>query len=248
MNIVYGVGIFLLGIGQGFLNTIAGGGSFVVLPALTFMGLDLAVANATNRVGVIIQALSSTATFHRHKVLDFKAALPLAGVSMFGSILGTMLAIQIDKRMLNIAVAVLISVMAMLLVFRPKIWEGGSKKRWPKWAAYTLFFGIGVYGGFLQAGVGFFLTWGLAVAEGQDLVHSNAMKTLIVALFTAVSLAIFISKGLVVFGIGLVLAAGNLLGGILGARFTVLKGNTWVRRILAVVIVISAIKMVASAL
>ena len=247
MGIVYGIGIFLLGIGQGFLNTIAGGGSFVVLPALTFMGLDLAVANATNRVGVIIQAISGAATFHRHKVLDFRAALPLAGVSMLGSILGTLMAVQIDKRMLNIVVAVLISIMAFLLVFRPKMWEGGERKPRPKWVVFAIFFAIGIYGGFLQAGVGFFLTWAVAVVLGQDLVRGNALRTLIVAAFTTVSLAIFISKGLVVFSVGLVLAAGNMIGGVLGARFTVLKGSAWVRRILAVVIVVSAIKMVASA-
>ena len=248
MNIAFGIGIFLVGIAQGFLNTIAGGGSLLALPMLTFMGMDIGVANATNRIGVLIQTLVGAAAFRKHNVLSFSVALPVAGAAMLGAVAGTMLAVQIDKRALNIVIAVLISCMAVLLVYKPRMWEGHSTRTWPKWGVYLLFFAIGIYGGFIQAGVGFFLTWALAVALGCDLIHGNAMKVVIVGAFTTVSLAIFIWKGLVVYSVGFVLAAGNSIGAYLGARFTVMKGNTWIRWSLAIVVVISAAQMIYSVL
>jgi len=138
--------------------------------------------------------------------------------------------------------------MAMLLVFKPKMWEEVKEQHWPKWAVYAVFFAIGIYGGFIQAGVGFFLSWALVVAAGTDLVHGNAVKTIIIGSYTAVSLVIFFVNGLVDIPIGLVLAVGSMAGAVIGAKFTVMKGNKWVRYILAAVVVVSAVKMVMDAI
>ncbi len=93
-------------------------------------------------------------------------SLPLAGITTLGSILGTFLAITIDRQYLNLSVAVFISLMAVLLVFKPEMWEKQHEARLSKTGIFFVFFFIGIYGGFIQAGVGFFLTWGLALAVG----------------------------------------------------------------------------------
>jgi hypothetical protein len=242
------LGIAIVGILQGFLNTVAGGGSFLTLPALTFLGMDLSMANGTNRISILFQSISGSASFHKSKVLSLKLALPLAFAATIGATVGTFIAITVDKRILNLVIAALISVMAVLLVAKPGMWEAKRDSRIPKAVAWVIFFAIGVYGGFIQAGVGFFFTWALAAVAGMDLVSGNAAKTVIVGIYTIVSLVIFFINGLVNIPIGLVLAGGSMIGATLGAKFTVVKGNRWVRWILAVVVVISAVKMVYDAL
>lgn len=237
-------GIVIIGILQGFLNTVAGGGTLIALPALTFLGLDLAVANGTNRISILLQSVSGALSFKKKGALALKTALPLAVASTLGAVLGTFIAIQVDKKVLNIVIAVLISGMAVLLIAKPKMWEEQKATKLPKLAIYAIFFAIGIYGGFIQAGVGFFFAWALVVAGGTDLVKGNAIKTIIIGSYTAISLAMFMYKGLVHIPIGLVLALGSMIGAWLGAHFTVAKGNKWVRWVLAVVVIVSAVKMV----
>ena len=134
--------------------------------------------------------------------------------------------------------------MAVLLVFKPKMWEEQHETRLSKSAVVSIFFAIGIYGGFIQAGVGFFLTWGLALAAGTDLVRGNAIKMVIVGLYNIVSLAIFYKNGLVDIPVGLVLAAGSMIGAVLGAKFAVAKGNRVIRWMLATIVILSAAKMI----
>lgn len=239
--------IFVIGIVAGFFNTIGGGGTLLVLPFLTFMGMDIALANGTNRLGVLLQSGTAAVEYGRKKVLDLKTALPLALFSTIGSVAGTFLAINIDRRYLNLAVAAAISFMAVLLIFRPAMWETKRESNLPKFAIFAVFFAIGIYGGFIQAGVGFFLSWGLAAAVGVDLVRGNAIKMVIVGSYNIISLAIFYKSGLVDIPVGLALAGGSMVGAVLGAKFAVAKGSTWIRWILAAVIIISASKMVMDA-
>lgn len=248
LTLFHFVGIVVIGFLQGFLNTVAGGGSLLVLPALTFLGMDLAVANGTNRVAILLQSISGAASFKKQKALSLKVALPLAAASTAGAVVGTLLAVKVDKRTLNLVIATLISIMALLLVFKPRMWEGKQDRKWPKWAVYAVFFAVGIYGGFIQAGVGFFFSWALALAAGMDLVAGNAVKTIIIGSYTTISLILFFMNGLVDLPVGLVLALGSAGGAVLGAKFTVAKGTKWVRWVLATVVVISAVKMFLDAL
>lgn len=240
----YIVVIVVVGVMQGFLNTVAGGGSLLVLPVLTFTGMDLAVANGTNRVAILLQSVSGAASFKNQRVLSLRTALPLAAVTTLGAIAGTCVAVQVDKRALNLVIGVLIALMGVLLVTKPKLWEGKARRKHPKWVVYGVFFLVGIYGGFIQAGAGFFFSGALALAAGYDLVNGNALKTVIIGCYTAISLVIFYVNGMVNIPVGLILAAGSMAGAILGAKFTVTKGNNWVRCVLTVVVVVSAAKMI----
>jgi len=96
--------------------------------------------------------------------------------------------------------------------------------------------------------VGFLLLWALVGALGKDLVRANGLKVAIVLSYTIVSFLIFYSRGLVNMEYGLVLAAGAMGGGWVGTRFSVVKGNKWIRYILAVMVIMSALRMLAGAL
>jgi len=238
----------VLGFVTGFLNVVAGGGSLLSLPFLIFLGLDASSANATNRVAILLQNAVAVWQFRKEKVLSIRESLSLAIPASLGAIGGTLLAVQIDERFLKIAIALIISLMAVLLVARPRMWETNRRSNLPAWTKWLLFFCIGVYGGFIQAGVGFLLLWALVGALGKDLVRANGLKVAIVLSYTIVSFLIFYSRGLVNMEYGLVLAAGAMGGGWVGTRFSVVKGNKWIRYILAVMVIMSALRMLAGAL
>jgi hypothetical protein len=117
----------------------------------------------------------------------------------------------------------------------------GAPPRSPwHWSTVLACFGVGIYGGFLQAGVGF-LVLAATSAAGLDLVRGNAVKMLSVLLLTMLSLAVFAGTGNVDWPLGLALGAGNLAGAMVGVRLAVLKGHRWLERIVTITIVIFAI-------
>lgn len=242
------VAVFLSGMAAGFINVLAGGGSLITLPILVFAGLPMPVANGTNRVSILCQNVVATTKFHRLGVLSLREALVLAVPATVGSVAGTFLAVELDPKVLQVVIAVIISVMAFFLVFRPAMWENERRRDLPKAAVVLIFFAIGVYGGFVQAGVGFIFLWILSGVVGHDLIHANALKVTVVLAYTAVSLIIFLSNGLVHLPVGITLASGSMIGGYLGARFSVARGNRWVRIILACAVTASAVKMLFQAL
>lgn len=230
----------------GFINTVAGGGSTLTLPLLMFLGLDTNMANGTNRIGILLQGLVGTNTFRRKKYLDFKTDWRLAVPAVLGSIVGAMLAVELNERLMRLIIGALMVVMLLVVLLKPEVWVkervGQVQARQSKWQ-YLLFFAIGFYGGFIQMGVGFFLMAGLVLGCGFDLVKTNAVKTLIVFLFTIFALAIFIFHQQVDWLFGLILAAGNMLGAWAGAHFTMRGGAKYVRWVLIVAMLIVTVKL-----
>jgi len=102
--------------------------------------------------------------------------------------------------------------------------------------------GVGGICPFVQAGVGFLLL-AVTTLAGYDLVRGNALKVFCVLLFTPLSLAIFAWHGQVAWIAGLSLAAGSILGGLLGVRLTVLKGHRWVKGVVTVAVIAMAVKL-----
>ncbi len=240
----------VIGVGfcSGFLNVLAGGGSLLSIPLLVFMGLDVSVANATNRVGVLFQNVVAAHQFYKKSLVTVEDSAFFGLPAMAGALVGTFGAVNLDERYLSVAVAILITAMAVLLLVKPDMWEREREVPISKWVVAAFMFVIGIYGGFVQAGVGFFLLWAIVGGAGKDLLHANALKVVIVALFTALSLAIFLYHGLVDFYLGMLLAIGNFVGGAMGARFAILKGNRWLRWILSIVVTASAIQMLINVL
>ncbi len=234
-------------VGAGFIagvvNTLAGSGSLVTLPLLIFIGLPANVANGTNRVAILLQNVVGGSSFRRSGVLDLRAALMLGLPAMLGSVLGAQIAVGLDEELMRRVIGALLIVMLFVLLIRPNRWLHGSRE-WmearPTLAQLVTFFGIGVYGGFIQAGVGLLLLTALVLSAGYDLVRANAVKVVVVLLFTVTALTVFVLNGQVDWTKGLVLAFGNMLGAWVAARFAVDRGALWVRRLLIAIVAISA--------
>ncbi len=235
--------LFLAGGISGLLNVLAGGGSFLTLPILIFVGLPPSVANATNRVGVLTQNVAAVWGFHRYDVMPWRWALAASIPAMIGALLGTWAALRISDEAFTRVLAILMVVVTVWTVLRRDA-GAGSTAIVPatRWWLVLGFLGVGFYGGFVQAGVGFFVL-ALTTAAGLDLVRGNAVKVLSVLLLTGLSLALFAWSGRVDWLLGLVLGAGNASGAWIGVHVAVSKGHRWLRTFVTVTVVLFAIKL-----
>lgn len=241
--------LILFGVGAvtGTLNVLAGGGSFITLPVMIFLGLPPTVANGTNRVAILVQNMGAVWGFSRHGLVDRRWLVVGALPALAGAVLGTLAAVVIGEqafRRLLAVIMVVISVWALWDPFRGRhlganLRDGGSLWRVGLAAA---FFVVGLYAGFVQAGVGFLI---LAVATfgGLNLVIGNALKVFVILAITPISLLIFALSGKVEWGVGAALAAGSLLGALLGVHLAVRKGHEWIRRFVTIVIIVFAVRL-----
>lgn len=237
--------LFGVGLVAGALNVLAGGGSFLTLPILILLGLPATAANGTNRVGILLQNVGAVWSFRRHGVLEGRWALRAAAPASLGAVLGTVVALRIDDADFRKILAFLMVAVTLWTLWDPlarRARERGEARRvTPAWLAAG-FFVAGVYGGFVQAGVGF-LILAVTTLAGFDLVRGNAIKVLCILVFTAISLSMFAWAGEVRWWLGLALAAGNVVGGLIGVRLTVLKGHAWLRGVVTLAVIALAVEL-----
>lgn len=234
--------LLVAGLAAGCINVIAGGGSFLTLPILIFVGLPPTMANGTNRVAILLQNVGAVWGFQRHRVVEWrltgKTALPAA----VGAGLGSWLALEVGDDNFRRILAILMLVVTTLTLIPGHDEEIRPRRHRAGWTLFAAFFLIGIYGGFVQAGVGFFILAGTTWA-GLDLVRGNALKVLAILAFSLVSLPIFALAGQVDWVAGLTLAVGNVCGGLVGVKLSVDRGQRFIRRIVAIAIVVFAIRL-----
>jgi uncharacterized membrane protein YfcA len=239
--------VLVVGVAGGFLNTVAGGGSALTMPVLIFLGMPSSVANGTARVAIMLQNLTAVAGFRSKGHFEPALGLQLGLPALAGALVGSRIAVDVPDAVFN---AVLAGVMVLVLVsifFKPKPADGQGSAEPPTGSRRILlmaiFFAIGVYGGFIQAGVGFLIMSSLIFLSGYDLVRINAVKVAVILVYTVAALTVFLLNGKVEWGPGLTLAVGNSAGAWLGARFSVAGGERWIRAILVVAVLVMAVRV-----
>jgi len=235
--------LFAAGFVSAVINTIAGGGSFFTVPLLIFMGLPPTVANGTNRLGVFMQSLAGLKQFRSYGLFPWKLGILISIPATVGAVYGAYLATVVSDDAFRKYFAVFMVIMTLFTFLKPKTnIDVKSIKLTPfKWVlVYILFFFVGVYGGFIQAGVGF-LFLAAMVVTGTDLLTGNVLKLFVVMVFTFFALVIFIYSGKVDFFLGLVLAAGSVLGALYGAKLSIKKGNKFIQRFVVVSVIFFAV-------
>jgi uncharacterized protein len=234
--------LLVIGFVAAVINVIAGGGSFLTLPLLIFLGLPASVANGTNRVGVLAQNITAVVGFHRHDVLPLRWALGVSVPALAGAAVGAWAALHVTDLVFRriLASAMLAVTLWTLLNRGSPIDPGRAPRRAGHPTMLAGFFVTGLYGGFLQAGVGF-LVLAVTTTAGFDLVRGNAVKVFAVMLLTLLSLAVFAGAGQVDWPAGLALGLGNLLGGIVGVRVAVRQGHKWLEGAVTVTVIVFAV-------
>lgn len=236
----------LLAIGgliAGVINTLAGGGSLLTVPLLVFMGLPATTANGTNRIGVLFQNLVSTARFCKEGLDGIRGARPILIPVLLGSLIGASVASQMSaesfRQVFGLA---MIGLLYPMLRPSPSPVEAATKTpRSGFWNA-MIFFGIGLYGGAIQAGVGLFLIAALA-RSGLDLVRANAIKVVVIGALTLVAVPVFIAHGQVDWPLASALVVGFALGGEIGARAAIRGGERLIKPTLFFAVVLMAGRM-----
>jgi uncharacterized membrane protein YfcA len=230
------------GIAASILNVLAGGGSFLTLPILIFLGLPTVVANATNRVGVLMQNLSAVWGFHSAGVLDWRWALTASVPAVAGAALGTWAALFVGDELFRRILAFVMVVVTIATLFAPEPRPADAAHPARSWLVASGFLLVGLYGGFLQAGVGL-LVLAITTWAGLDLVRGNAIKVVTVMIVTVLALAIFAAHDTIHWPMGIALAVGNTLGGLIGVRLAVTKGHRWLKGVVTITVIAFAIRL-----
>ena len=240
------IALIVSGVLVGFINTLAGGGSIISLSILMFLGLPASIANGTNRIAILGQTLTAATSFKHQKVLELRKGIILGIPAIIGSMIGVWIAVDINEKVFEIAIAVIMLFMMFFILFKPDKFLYGRKELMEKKIGFTqilIFFLIGIYGGFIHVGVGYFLLAGIVVGAGYDLVKANAIKVLIILLYTPFTLVIFILDDQINWRYGLTMAIGTLVGAYIASRLAVRKGVNFVRWVIVIVILITSAQL-----
>ncbi len=256
MELWYTLLLFSVGLGAGFVNVLAGGGSLLIMPIMVLLlGMPGPLANGTNRVAILAQNVSAVAGFRKKGFSDIRLSISLALCALPGAAIGAWYGTRLEGVLFNRVLAgVMVGVMVLMA---QKHYHARKKKDQPVdkpsgshtptrkqlIAGHVLIMVAGFYGGFIQAGVGFILMAILHQVMGLDLVRVNMHKVFIVATYTVVALAMFAWSGNIMWSRGLILAVAMSIGGWFGSHFAVDKGEGVIRIVLNVALVVLIIKL-----
>jgi uncharacterized membrane protein YfcA len=238
--------LIVVGFIAGFINTIAGGGSLLTLPVLIFMGLPPSVANGTNRIGIIVQMLAGSAGFKSKGITTFPFSIYMGIAALVGSLIGAQIAVDIKGETFNKVLSFVMIAVVLIIVFKPKLKAKELLERTTRkhlWISCVAFFLFGIYGGFINAGLGFILILFLHYFNHLSLVKSNATKAVVIIIYMTGALVIFIINDKIDWSMGLTMAIGTSLGGWFASRFSVEKGDGFIKIFLVVIVSFMAIKL-----
>lgn len=224
----------------GFVNTLAGSGSVITYGLFTFMGMPLGIVNGTIRLGVVVQSLFSATRFFRHNLIELRLALQFAIPTVLGSLLGAEIGVEIAPGIFRWLLIASLCFVLLILLFKPKQQKHLTLlKAWQLTLLRAIaFFLIGIYGGLIHMGIGFFLVIAiqLLAAKDVDLMRANAIRLFIVMLYTPFALFIYVLHGQIDFYIGGVSLLGNILGCYVASSMALKWGNGFLKWALVIII------------
>jgi len=239
----------LTGAVAGFVNVMAGGGSLLTLPIMVFLGLPGPFANGTNRVAISIQNVVAVAGFARNGYADIKLSIRLALCTVPGAVIGAFAATRLEGIWFNRVLAMVMICVLLLMIKKERKRPIATKPedscdsiKHMAWG-HILMVGVGFYGGFIQAGVGFLIMAVLHRLMGFDLIRVNMHKVFIILVFTATALVTFALNDQVLWKVGFVLALGNATGAWLATHIAIRKGEEIIRVIFYIAITAMAVHL-----
>lgn len=228
--------LFLVASLAGFIDSIAGGGGLLTVPALLAVGLPPINALATNKLQGVFGSFGAFLHYLRKGHLDLARLWPLAALSCLGGVLGTVAVQHVSADFLRILTPLLLVAVVVLFAVQPRL---GEQDRRPRlgFVAFALLFcgGIGFYDGFFGPGTGTFFALAFVLLLGHNLVRATAHTKLMNFSSNVGSLVLFLHAGQAVWELGIVMAAGQFLGGTLGAHLTLRHGLRLIRSLVIVV-------------
>ncbi len=231
----------------GFLNAAAAAGSAVSLPILMFIGLDPVSANATNRIPVLLGAISATLGFQAKKAIPWPLALKVVVPTTLGSVGGAVLAELLPGRDLGLLItaAVLLALVLLFGKLKSALERASAATIRYGWREIAILFGIGIWLGFIVLDGATFTLLTLTLVVGLDLAPANAIKSLVLTATTSVAMVIFAYLGSIDWIVGAIMGVGSMIGAHLGVRVaTSANAKKHVFRLLVVVISAEFVQLV----
>jgi len=228
-----------------FMNTVGGGGSLFSVPILTFLGLPITSANATSRVALLFQNIFAVIGFKSKGVeLPWPYSIYLGLSTLIGGVLGSLLASRVADEVFTKIFVGIMFMSVFLIIYDPFKSKGDEKLDTKSQVIGSIcFFFLGIYGGFVQAGIGFMVIAVLSLVNRLSLVKSNYVKVFAAIVYTGVSVLVFALEDKILWQTGLVLAVGHALGGWYASRWSVSAGEVWIKRVMIASIIAMAIKL-----
>lgn len=231
---------------SGFANTLASSGSAVTLPALMLFGFPPHVANATNRVALVIGAITRLIVFQKAHAVDWAHGIFFLLPAMAGALAGAWLSEQFSNLLLT-EVIIGATLLALILVL-----TGAKQFIRPKknanirvgWVQLFLIFLVGGWAGFIVLDSGTYLLMVLVLSAGYDLVKANPVKALLTFGASVTSACLFYSYGDVDWLVGIVLSIGSIAGSWLGAKIALQdRSRRWIYALLVAIISAELIRL-----
>jgi uncharacterized protein len=230
-------GLFLAGVVAGAINSVAGGGSLISFPALVAFGQPAILANATNTAAVWPGALSSALAYRRDTLIHKDLLITLLIPSVVGGFLGALVLVSTPPALFDRVVPFLVMFATLLFALRNPIsrWTGKAAPHEERVTTggriggflFQLF--VATYGGYFGAGIGILMLASLSLMGLRDIHRMNGLKTILGMLINVIAFVFFAAKGLVVWPLALLVGAGAVLGGWVGARTAKRVDQRWIR-------------------
>lgn len=235
-----------VGFAAGFLNTIAGGGTLLTLPTLIFLGLPPVMANGTNRIAILVQTFTAVKGFKSKGISTYPFSLYLGVAALLGSFIGAKFALAINGAVFNKILAVIMIMVLLAIVFNKKNQQQNIIEKLHGKSLYIsciVFFFLGIYGGFINAGIGFLMLLFLNYFNGLSLVKCNATKVFVVAIYTIGAVIVFALENKINYTLGGILTLGNASGAWIASKWSVKKDDKVIKVILTIAVCILAVKL-----
>ena len=184
----------------------------ITIGVMILLGIEPVVANGTNRIGVLVGTTSGALAFKSEKFTDVRQSLILGLCAVPGAIIGSLYSVQIDNTLFTRILAV-VMIMLLVTMFIPKKKQKDiAEKAKASTLIYPAMFIVGLYGGFIQVGVGFILMAFLRHLMSYDLLRTNMHKVFVVLIYTIPVLLVFGINGKIDWYYAIVRSFGNALG------------------------------------
>jgi uncharacterized membrane protein YfcA len=241
--------LFFVSLVANAFSAFAGGGAGLLqLPALIFLGLPFSVALATHKLASVALGIGATTRHFRERSLDWQFSLFILGAGLPGVVLGASLVLRVPDRAAELSLGILTMGLGMYSMLNPNLGQrlAVMHRDMPGYLfGGVVLFGIGVLNGSLTSGTGLFVTLWLVRWFGLDYKRAVAYTLVLVGLFWNGSGALTLGLlGTIRWDWIPVLLVASMLGGYIGAHYSIIKGNRWIKRVYEIVTFLVGLKLI----
>ena len=222
--------LFLTGLVAGTVDAIAGGGGLISIPVLLGAGIPPHLALGTNKFQSSIGTFAAAYKYYQHGYASLKTALPGILAGAIGAIAGSITAQMLSSDILYSLIPILLSIIFVYTLFSTKLGKIDIAPRMSEFLFYVLFgFGLSFYDGFFGPGVGSFWVFSISFFLGYNIIKATAYTKILNSNSNIVSMLCFALGSNIDYRIGICMAAGQLIGGRLGAHLAIRNGAKLIR-------------------